>query len=127
MANTFKYTNAAGPAFVDGTTTFTSTFNVQALTASRIITVPDAAGTLTLGGNTFTGTGSVVRATAPTFASTITVTTNAVVTGKVLTTAGLGVGNSVAATTPGTVTKSIEVFDAAGVSLGFIAVYDAIT
>ncbi len=39
----------------------------------------------------------------------------------------LGVGNSAAAATPGTVTKKIEIFDAAGASLGFIAVYDAIT
>lgn len=40
---------------------------------------------------------------------------------------GIGVGNSAAATTPGTVTKKIEVFDASGVSLGFVPVYDAIT
>lgn len=40
--------------------------------------------------------------------------------------ASLGVGNSAAATIPGTVTKKIEVFDASGASLGFIAVYDAI-
>lgn len=39
----------------------------------------------------------------------------------------LGVGNSAAATTPGTITNKIEVFNAAGASLGFIAVYDAIT
>ena len=41
--------------------------------------------------------------------------------------AGIGVGNSAAATTPGTVTDRIEVFDAAGASLGFLAVYDTIT
>lgn len=40
---------------------------------------------------------------------------------------GLGVGNSVAATTPGTVTKKIEIFDSAGASLGFIPVYGSIT
>lgn len=39
----------------------------------------------------------------------------------------LGVGNSAAATTPGTVTKKIQVFDQTGVSLGYIPVYDAIT
>jgi len=39
----------------------------------------------------------------------------------------LAVTNSAAATTPGSVTKKIEVFDAAGASLGFIAVYDSIT
>lgn len=39
----------------------------------------------------------------------------------------LGVGNSAAATTLGSVTKKIEVFDASGASLGFVPVYDAIT
>jgi len=42
-------------------------------------------------------------------------------------TGNLGVGNSTAATTLGTVTKKIEIFDAAGNSLGFIPVYDSIT
>jgi hypothetical protein len=41
--------------------------------------------------------------------------------------AGLGVGNSAAATTLGSVTKKIEVFDASGVSLGFVPVYNSIT
>jgi len=40
---------------------------------------------------------------------------------------GIGVGNSAAATTPGTVARKIQVFDAAGASLGFIPVYDAIS
>ena len=38
----------------------------------------------------------------------------------------LGVGNSEAAATPGTCVKKIEVFDAAGSSLGFLAVYGSI-
>jgi urocanate hydratase len=99
----------------------------SALTATRTFTFSDASGTMTALGNTVTGTGSIVLATAPTFASTITVTTNAIVTGKVLTTAGLGVGNSASATTLGTVVKKIQVFDASGVSLGYLPVYDAIT
>lgn len=41
--------------------------------------------------------------------------------------ASLGVANSAAATTLGTVTSKIEVFDASGASLGFVPVYDAIT
>jgi len=41
--------------------------------------------------------------------------------------AGLGAGNDAAATTPGSVTKKIEVFDEDGASLGFIPIYDAIT
>lgn len=54
--------------------------------------------------------------------------TNQLKTGNVfLATGGIGVGNSAAATTPGSVTDRIEVFDANGASLGFIAVYDAIT
>lgn len=47
--------------------------------------------------------------------------------GHLLLTGGVGVGNSAAATTPGSVTDKIEVFDENGVSLGFLAVYDAIT
>lgn len=39
----------------------------------------------------------------------------------------LGVGNSAAGSSLGTVVKKIEVFSGAGVSLGFVAVYDAIT
>jgi hypothetical protein len=47
--------------------------------------------------------------------------------GKFTAAAGIGVGNSAAATTPGTVVKKMEVFDAAGASLGFIPIYNAIT
>jgi hypothetical protein len=39
----------------------------------------------------------------------------------------LGVGNSLAATTPGAVVRKVELFDAAGVSLGFLPVYNSIT
>ena len=39
----------------------------------------------------------------------------------------LAVGNAAAATTPGSVVKKIEVFDAAGASLGFVPVYSSIT
>ncbi len=38
----------------------------------------------------------------------------------------LGVGNSLAATTPGTVVRKVEIFDAAGASLGFVPVYSSI-
>lgn len=46
---------------------------------------------------------------------------------KLLAALGIGVGNSGSGSTPGTCVKKIEVFDASGSSLGFIAVYDAIT
>jgi len=39
----------------------------------------------------------------------------------------LGVGNSAAATTPGTVVKKIQVYDQTGASLGYLPVYNAIT
>lgn len=39
----------------------------------------------------------------------------------------LAVTNTAAATTPGTVTRKMEVFDSAGNSLGFIAIYDSIS
>jgi hypothetical protein len=91
MANTLKYTNATGPAFVDGTTGFTATFNVQSLLADRTYTWPDAAGTVTLGGNTFTGTGTVVRDTSPTIATpTLTGTVNASTGDFKVSTAGKG-------------------------------------
>lgn len=46
---------------------------------------------------------------------------------KFLAAAGLGVANSAAATTPGTVVKKIPIYDASGNLLGYIPVYDAIT
>ena len=49
------------------------------------------------------------------------------VNGKLTATNGIGVGNSAAATTLGSVTKKMEVFDAGGTSLGFVPIYDAIT
>lgn len=39
----------------------------------------------------------------------------------------LGVANSAAATTPGSVVRKIEVFDASGTSLGFVPVYSSIS
>ncbi len=48
MANTYKYTDVVGPAWVDGTTGHTATFNIQALGADRTYTFPNAAGTVAL-------------------------------------------------------------------------------
>lgn len=41
--------------------------------------------------------------------------------------ASLGVGNAVAATTPGSVVKKLEFFDQSGVSIGFAPIYNTIT
>lgn len=46
--------------------------------------------------------------------------------GKLTATAGLGVGNSEIANTANSVIRKMEVFDAAGTSLGFVAIYDSI-
>jgi hypothetical protein len=46
---------------------------------------------------------------------------------KLIAALGLGVGNSAAATSLGSVTRKIQVFDAAGASIGFVPVYDAIS
>lgn len=46
---------------------------------------------------------------------------------KFLAVAGIGVGNTTAATTLGAVTRRMEIFDAAGASLGFIPIYNTIT
>lgn len=46
---------------------------------------------------------------------------------KVTAAAGIGVGNSAAATTPGAVVKKMQVFDTSGNSLGYVPIYDAIT
>ena len=80
------------------------------------------------------GSGLSVSPRPPTFEQIIPLTSgaqvfagNKTVTGKVIATAGLGVGNSAAATTLGSVVKTIEVFDASGNPLGFIPVYDSIT
>lgn len=47
--------------------------------------------------------------------------------GKFVARDGLGAGNTVAATTLGSVTRSMEVFDRDGNSLGFVPIYDSIT
>jgi hypothetical protein len=57
-------------------------------------------------------------------ASTGDITTDS---GKVLAAGGLGVGNSAAATTPGSIVKKVQIFDADGNSIGYIPVYDSIT
>lgn len=46
---------------------------------------------------------------------------------KLITAIGLGVGNSASATTLGTLSKKMEVFDASGASLGFVPIYATIT
>lgn len=56
-----------------------------------------------------------------------TVVDGTTVNGVRLSSGTIGVSNSAAATTPGAVVRKIEVFDAAGTSLGFVPVYNSIT
>lgn len=73
--------------------------------------------------------------TGPVLADYFTLTSNPLVAsakvraadGILVAEAGLGVGNSASATTPGSVVKKIQVFDGDGNSLGYVPVYDAIT
>ncbi len=46
---------------------------------------------------------------------------------KLSATQGIGVGNSAAGATLGTVVKKVQIFDEAGASIGYLPVYDAIT
>jgi hypothetical protein len=65
------YPSAVGPAFFDNTTGFVLQFDVQSLAADRTIIWPNAAGTVTLLGNTSTGSGAIVLATAPTMTNPV--------------------------------------------------------
>ncbi|BCJ65748.1 right-handed parallel beta-helix repeat-containing protein [Polymorphospora rubra] len=47
--------------------------------------------------------------------------------GKFIAVGGIGVGNSVPATTPGSVVRKIEIFTSTGASLGWIPVYNSIS
>lgn len=53
--------------------------------------------------------------------------TGDVVGANLRTSGNLGVGNSAAATTLGSVTKKVEIFNSAGTSLGFVPIYNSIT
>jgi len=130
---TFTLPDAAGTVALTSNITGTNSgTNTGDVTLSAFGSTPSATGgaltgqALALQPADATHPGGVSTGTQS-FAGNKTFTGVVAVTGKILGTAGLGVGNSAAATTPGTVVKKIEVFDASGASLGFIAVYDAIT
>ena len=90
---------------------------------------PGQATVLFPGGSAVTGASSVMKTGASTSAYTISGEASLVVAdvppGPPVGT--LAVENQASANTLGTVTGKFEVFDAAGASLGFVALYDAIT
>jgi hypothetical protein len=49
--NTLKYVDGTGPQWLDRTTTFKTTLNVQAQTADRVLSTPDQSGSIILDGN----------------------------------------------------------------------------
>ena len=61
------WTVNVGPAWTDTDIVVTLTHDIQNLSAPRTATWPDASGTVTLLGNSATGTGDIVRAGSPTF------------------------------------------------------------
>lgn len=61
------YANTLGPRWEDGNTGNLFTINVSGLTNNRTVEVPDASGIMTLGGNTFNGTGNIARTTSAAF------------------------------------------------------------
>jgi hypothetical protein len=68
-ANSLSFPGVQGLRIDDSDTGTGLTFSQSALTTDRTITVPDVNGTMTVLGNTATGTGSIVRATSPTIAT----------------------------------------------------------
>ena len=69
-----------------------------------------------------------VEITAPAVTGNVIVAADRVNAGGVLLDGGkIGVGNSAAGSTLGTVVRKVEIFDAAGTSLGFVPVYNSIT
>lgn len=73
------------------------------------------------------GTNNLATDDAFTVGGNLHTYSNAQVDGNVRVAGNLGVGNAVNATTPGTVVRKIEVFDANGNSLGFVPVYSSIS
>lgn len=101
--------------------------NGKTFTASNTLTLSGTdASTLNVGtGGTL---GTAAFAATGTSGATVPLLNGANVwSGSNAFTNGIRVGNSAAGSTLGTVTKKIEIFDAAGISLGFLPVYDAIT
>jgi hypothetical protein len=54
-------------------------------------------------------------------------TADSVVEGRFQVKEGIGIGNSLVATTAGTIVRKMEVFDVSGNSLGFVPIYDSIS
>lgn len=71
--------DSTGPRFVlNGTANGTVTFNISGHTGARTYIFPDVNGTVTMLGNTATGTGNVVLAISPVFTGTPTAPTPAI-------------------------------------------------
>lgn len=84
--------------------------------------------TIDLGNNSrslLLGLNSLVNVFNATASQTTSIGNDAKIGGKMLAIGGIGVGNAVPATTVGTVSRKIEIFDASGNSLGYLPVYSS--
>jgi hypothetical protein len=113
------------------TTGFGSTLTLRTADSSAAAVtggqIQVAATSVTPGSVTSTVTFQHVKAGATTSAAQISAGSDFLGLFKGLFTGGIGVGNSAAATTLGSVVRKVQIFDAAGASLGFAALYDSIT
>lgn len=117
----------AGPASGSAATPTFRAFNNNDLPSSISLTSNVSSPTITLTGSSGANLTWNVDGSGDIGALAANRPNNIYALSKIIATAGLGVGNSVAATTPGSVVASIEIFDASGASLGFIPVYDSIS
>jgi len=72
--DTLNLTGSTNQIVLDSDSANTGTISMSALTVNRVWTFPNASGTFTLGGNSFSGTGNIVRETSPTISTPTLVT-----------------------------------------------------
>ena len=115
----------------DGGATRTLPLAITTATTFYLPTAGDYQVSAKVGGREIAGTGGATQQVRPPRHGAVTVTPvigpAELLDVAVAVDGTLHASNAVAATTPGSVVKKIQVFDSAGVSLGYLAVYSAIT
>ena len=141
-SNDAALVHLAGTETITGNKTFSGSVNLSALTASQVLETDASKNIVSLAKgaaynkNFGSAAGTVCEGNDARLSDARTPTPHTHGAGDInagtLANARLGsdvmkTTSAATATTPGTVVRKIEVFDAAGASLGFIAVYDSIT